>query len=215
MRNAGSGQQGGFDDATGWVALDDLLSQSEVHDVLSICDGLLASPKHQHRARDKVAAGTRHLCELDDRSEVIDALVDRQALTEVVADILGPVFHRSEVGYRSPQPSFGGQKLHADAAPMLDAGPATVATAIVALTDFTVANGATRIVPGSHRRPDLQRLSGSLDTHPDQIVLTGSSGTAFVFSGHVLHSGTTNQSTEQRPALHLVWRTSQQPDHQL
>lgn len=82
-----------------------------------------------------------------------------------------------------------------------------VATAIVALTEFTEANGSTRVVPGSHRRPDLQRVAGNLDSHPDEISFTGPAGTALIFSGHLLHSGTQNNSTTERPALQLTWRS--------
>ena len=195
-----------FDDTSGWVGLPGLLAASEILEIRAACDALLRLPAEQRWARDRVAAGTHHLGELDGRSELIDTIVDRPPLIDVIAEILGPAFRRDEIGYRSPQPSFGAQKLHADDQPKLESGPSTVATAIIALTDFTSLNGATRLVPGSHKRPDLQRLSGSLDIHEDQIMLTGSSGTAFVFSGHVLHSGTKNRSTEQRPALHLVWR---------
>ena len=200
------GQEASFDDAAGWVALPGFLSQPETYDVVAVCDSLMRLPAEQRHARDKVAAGTRHLCQLDERSELINSIVNRQPLVSVITEILGPSFGRDEIAYRGPQPSFGGQMLHADEPPKTDKGPATVATAIVALTDFTSTNGATRLIPGSHRRPDLQRLSGSLADHPDQITLTGSAGTAFVFSGHVLHSGTTNHSSQQRPALHLVWR---------
>ena len=96
--------------------------------------------------------------------------------------------------------------LHADDAPKLDDAPSRVATAIVTLVEFTDTNGATRVVPGSHRRPDLQRRSGSLDSHPDEMTLTGPAGTAFVFDGHLLHSGTINRSDADRPALQITWR---------
>ena len=78
-------------------------------------------------------------------------------------------------------------------------------TAVVALCDFTPDNGATSVIPGSHRRPDLQRRSGSLEYHPDELVLTGPAGTAFVFCGHLLHRGTRNRSTASRPALQVSW----------
>lgn len=194
-------------DGTGWTRLDGFLSTAEVEATLAVCDELLQLPAGERLARDKPAAGTRHLADLDTRSKLIDEFLTRAPLVECVTAILGPSFERSEVAYRSPQPSFGGQKLHADDPPMMAAGPATVATAIVALTAFTNDNGATRLIPGSHGRPDLQRHSGQLDEHPDEIRLTGEPGTAFVFSGHLLHSGTTNRSTAARPALHLVWRT--------
>ena len=196
-----------FDHDAGWVALPGFLGPGEITEVLAICSELLALPPAQQLAGDKTASGTRHVMKLDERSDRIASIVRRHDLLAIVEDILGPAFQPSQISYRSPQPSFGGQKLHADDPPKLVAGPDSVATAIVALVDFTPSNGATRVVPGSHRRPDLQRRAGALESHPDEILLTGAAGTAFVFSGHVLHSGTPNRSGAERPALQLVWRT--------
>jgi len=190
---------------SGWTALE-LLSHDEVAAVLAACGELLALPPGERKSRDKPVAGTRHLFSLDERSPVIAELVERPVLIDAVTAFLGPRYERVETSYRCPQPNHGQQRLHADDVPKLGGGPDVVATAIVALTDFDQRNGATRLVPGSHRRVDLQRRSGALASHPDEIVLTGLAGTAFVFSGHILHSGTTNRSTSDRPALQLVWR---------
>ena len=206
MQPLAGSDRGRFDHEQGWAAIPHLLSDDEVAAARSVCAELLRLPPTERRAGDKPAAGTHHLNELDDRSDLIRSLVERPLLTELVSTILGPRFDRCQVSYRSPQPSFGAQKLHADDLPKQAIGPDTIATAIVALTPFTADNGATRVVPGSHRRPDLQRRSGNLDHHPDEIVLTGHAGTAFVFSGHLLHSGTRNRSGSERPALQLLWR---------
>jgi len=121
---------------------------------------LLEFPPEQRRARDKVDAGTLHLHDLDDRSELINTIVDRRPLIDVV-------------------------------------------TAIVALTDFTQTNGATRIIPGSHCRPDLQRQSGSLKDHPNQILLTGPTGTAS-FS-QAMSCIPAPRTTPTSRAQHRIW----------
>ena len=45
-----------------------------------------------------------------------------------------------------------------------------------------------------------------MSSHPDEVLLTGDAGDAFVFSGHLLHSGTPNRSADERPALQVTWR---------
>ena len=190
----------------GWVRLPGVLSPAEVDAVVEACVRLLDEPPERRRRGDRPHGGTRHLMELDDRVPVVAALLARPPLTDAVTAVVGLGARIDQVSYRSPQPTHGGQSLHADDVPKLDAGPDRVATAIVALTDFTADNGATRVVPGSHRRPDLQRAPASLPSHPDEIVLTGHAGDAFVFSGHLLHSGTTNRSPHERPALQITWR---------
>lgn len=62
------------------------------------------------------------------------------------------------------------------------------------LDDFTAANGATRIVPGSHRRgalpgPDVARLA---------VPAEGPAGTALVFDGRTWHGTGPNTTIDQR-----------------
>lgn len=197
-----------FSPERGFVVLDGLLDDALRERVLAECEALLEMPPAQRHARDRIAQGTRHLAQLADRSSAVAEVLELPRLIEAVTSIIGPQFMQTDVSFRAPQPGFGEQKLHADDVPKLDNGPDRVATAIVALTDFTERNGSTRLVPGSHRRLDLQRQAGSLDSHADEIALTGTAGSAFVFSGHLLHSGTKNESDADRPALQLVWRSA-------
>lgn len=201
-----------WNDEAGWVACPNLLTRAQVETILSDIDGLAARDPADRALGDKPVAGTRHLNELAERSPAVAEVVNDAVLDGLITEILGSGQRSLDASYRCPQPGFGGQQLHADDLPKYDAGPSRVATAIVALVDFTVNNGATRVVPGSHRRPDLQRQAGQLADHPDQLHLTGTAGSAFVFSGHLLHSGTRNDSDQERPALQLVWRTA---GHQL
>lgn len=195
-----------YDPVIGFAVVDGLLSRTEIDQVLAQCSALLAMPPEQRHRRDKVAQGTHHLESLDERSDAVAAAITKERLLVEVEAILGSAFKPQVVSYRSPQPGNGGQRLHADDVPKLDDGQDQVATAIIALTEFTETNGATRVVPGSHKRVDLQRFAGSLQSHPDEVHLSGPAGTAFVFSGHLLHSGTTNTSNAERPALQLTWR---------
>ncbi len=195
-----------FDDETGWVEIPDALTSRDVAQVRRCCERLLALPPTERATGDKPTAGTRHLFALERRCDIVGRLCDDSAVMDVVRHILGPSPRLDQASYRCPQPGYGRQLLHADDAPKLDDGAPAVATAIVALVDFDGTNGATRVVPGSHRRVDLQRRSGSLEHHADEVSLVGPAGTAFVFTGHLLHSGTENRSGDERPALQLTWR---------
>lgn len=189
--------------ATGWIIIPDILSSADAVGLVQACEEAIATLGNDVRSGDKPSSGTRRLCDLLDRVPAAAAVAADERLLAPVRRLLGLRVALGAVTYRSPRPGFGEQRLHADDRPKLTPGPDRIATVIVALTDFTVDNGATRIVPGSHRRPDLQRRSGSLDRHPDELLLQGPAGTAFVFSGHLLHSGTRNRSREPRPALQL------------
>ncbi|MDJ0789068.1 MAG: phytanoyl-CoA dioxygenase family protein [Myxococcota bacterium] len=72
-------------------------------------------------------------------------------------------------------------------------------TAIFALTDFTEANGATVIAPGSNHWP------GALPKVPEEATCraTMTAGSALLYSGKVIHGGGANVTTDQwRVGLH-------------
>lgn len=62
-----------------------------------------------------------------------------------------------------------------------------------AATDFTVANGATRLIPGSHKWPK-ERAPEVGQT----VVATMKSGSCLIYRGSVLHGGGANSTNKGR-----------------
>src|SRR5581483_5538018 len=107
---------------------------------------------------------------------------------------------------RAPKPGAGAQTLHRDAPGVLNDGTWQSVTVIVTLCDFTSDNGTLRVVPGSH----VDRFDGFVarspqTRHPRQLAVTAPAGSAIVFSGGMLHSGTRNDSTSPRPGLQALF----------
>ncbi len=67
-----------------------------------------------------------------------------------------------------------------------------------AITDFTAANGATRIIPGSHRWP-ADRQPDPADAVPAEMA----KGSLLVYTGSVYHGGGPNETGEWRRGLSL------------
>lgn len=102
-------------------------------------------------------------------------LVRRPALVEAVAALLGPdlLVLRSTLFIKAAHDASV-QAWHQDAYEWGLDGDAVV-SAWVALTDSTTANGAVRVLPGSHRGP---RLAGTLRLDAQGRLLRGQSGAA-------------------------------------
>ena len=74
-------------------------------------------------------------------------------------------------------------------------GPETAINFLIALTDFTEENGATRVIPGSHVWPDFKDRGKPEMTIPAVMQ----AGDALFISGKIVHGGGSNQTTN-------VWR---------
>jgi ectoine hydroxylase-related dioxygenase (phytanoyl-CoA dioxygenase family) len=71
---------------------------------------------------------------------------------------------------------------------------------IWAMTDFTQANGATQVVPGSAAWPKDRRAQ------PDEIAYAEmSAGSVLVYSGSVIHGGGENRTDQDRIGLNLTY----------
>jgi len=74
---------------------------------------------------------------------------------------------------------------------------------IWAMTDFTEANGATRVVPGSHREEDHRRY-GPDDTEPAEMT----KGSVVFYLGSVYHGGGPNRTDQVRMGANITYAVS-------
>ena len=74
---------------------------------------------------------------------------------------------------------------------------------IWAMTDFTAENGATRVIPGSHRLADRLQL-----THADAEAAEMPAGSVLFYTGALYHGGGANRSNEVRYGLNLTYAVS-------
>ena len=193
-------------DLDGYVVVADVVGADEAVAAWQACVAALADTGGQERTGDKTVSGTRRLVELAERLPAVADLVRRPPLVEAAAHVLGRPAELGALTYRAPQPGFGAQRLHADAAFPAGPGRWTGVAAIVALVEFTAQNGATRVVPGSHLEPRLAARAATMEHHPAERLFTAPAGSVLVFNAHLLHSGTPNRSAQPRHALQATYR---------
>lgn len=115
------------------------------------------------------------------------------ALIAGVGCLLDESFFLAQVEGRAPRPGNAPQPLHRDGAGM--AG--RIANAMIWLDPFDAANGATRVVPGSHH-------AGAGDDGAP-VTLAGDAGDILIFHPELLHGATSNASGAPRRALLLLY----------
>jgi Phytanoyl-CoA dioxygenase (PhyH) len=144
-------------------------------------------------------SGTRHAM-LDGEADVRAACL-HPLLLAATRHYLSGRFYLSAVEGRDPMPRGGHQRLHRDWA---EDRPCALVKALAFLDDFGADNGATRLIPGSHREPgDGSAFLAYGDDNPREIGIEGRAGDIFLFHGRLAHAGTRNSSGAKRRILQI------------
>lgn len=91
------------------------------------------------------------------------------------------------------------QPIHADdqIIPLPKPHPAIICNTMWAVTDFTEENGATRLIPGTHKAD----CSPDFSTQYDSIPAEMSRGSVLVWHGSLWHGGGANRTNERRVGI--------------
>ena len=117
----------------------------------------------------------------------------------IVEGVLDPGCLISSLSSINIGPGEAAQPIHADdqLIPIPKPHPPTVCNTMWALTDFTEANGATRLVPGSHLRDSSPDYGREYDT----IAAEMPKGSVLVWHGSLWHGGGANTTAERRVGI--------------
>jgi ectoine hydroxylase-related dioxygenase (phytanoyl-CoA dioxygenase family) len=125
-------------------------------------------------------------------------LVDELVITPVVLGVLDGVLDKYQLS--APvvieiHPGERAQTLHRDSTtyPLVQHEQPYVLNVMWAFDDFTEANGATRLIPGSHRWPDQDAA-----TEEATVRAVMPKGSICIFLGNTVHGGGANASEHPR-----------------
>ena len=162
----------------------------------------------------KQEPGARRLANLVNKGRIFEEVILTPQVLEAVACVLGPRFKLSSLNARSTNPhSEADQPLHADSGAIADELGYSVCNSVWLLDDFTPENGATRMVPGSHRWKRLPEPE-FYAPHPAQQLVLGRAGDVVVMNAHMWHGGTANRTAAPRRAMHVYYTRWDQPQQQ-
>ena len=193
-------------DEQGYLIFKNLLPVEKIGMILARLEELWEAEGDHAGEENYIEAGVRRLANLANKGEIFRELYAHPQILEVVEAIMGPAMRASMVNARDVPPHTGARMpfhMDSDKGRVRDEKGYSAATAIWLLDKFTVANGATAFVPGSHLlgkspRKVLNDLNAS---HPDEIVIEGQPGDVLVFNGHCWHAGRPNETDGHRRAI--------------
>ncbi|HYC00125.1 MAG TPA: phytanoyl-CoA dioxygenase family protein [Candidatus Limnocylindrales bacterium] len=158
---------------------------------------------------DFAGHNTRRTGGLIARSAACRELVLHPVVREVVGGLLADAtsyqLHLTQM--IAIGPGEGGQQIHRDQWAFdffpFPRGYEVQCNTIWAMCDFTDANGATRIIPGSNKREDRLQF-GYEDTEPAEMP----AGSVLLYTGSVYHGGGANRSQSVRYGLNITYARS-------
>jgi ectoine hydroxylase-related dioxygenase (phytanoyl-CoA dioxygenase family) len=120
----------------------------------------------------------------------------------VVGELIGERFFLSQVEGREPLAGHGYQALHRDLSAQR---PGDTVNALAFFDDYGPENGATRIIPGSHR-PASSDQPIDFNDESRSMQLSGSADDILVFDADLVHAGSLNPTGARRRSVLIADR---------
>lgn len=193
-----------FLDEQGYLPLPGILTPAQVQTMRARFDELVTQEGDTAGTEVHQEGGTNRLSDLVNKGACFEVCFTHPKVLACIRHVLGDSLRLSSLNGRAALPGAGLQGLHADWGEAVEPGDYYVCNSIWLLSDFTEANGATRVVPGSNRSGQHPKdaLDDATAVHPDQLVLTARAGTVVIFNSHTWHGGTLNTTDAPRYGLH-------------
>ena len=204
-------------DEQGYVLLENFMGDDLLNALRDRIGALYAEEGDRAGSEFRTEEHAHRLANLVDKGEVFRRAIALPRLLAYVRHVLGPDIKLSSLNARSADPgSDVGQPLHVDMAAIPDEKGYWVCNTVWMLDDFTLDNGATRMVPGSHRSGERPQdvLDDPMASHPEEVLLTGKAGGVAVMNAHMWHGGTANRTSSPRLAMHAFYCRRDKPQQQ-
>jgi ectoine hydroxylase-related dioxygenase (phytanoyl-CoA dioxygenase family) len=183
----------------GWTILREVIEPDLVAALLERIDAKLGELRIPYGRNPFLGERTRRIFNLLARDPLFARVPVHDSVLPVAEAVLDRELLLSSLTAIEMQPGQAAQPLHADdgSYALPKPHPPFNTTAIWALTDFTRENGATRLVPGSHRSERNPRRGEQADV----VLAEMPAGSVLLYHGSLWHAGGENRSASRRVAI--------------
>jgi ectoine hydroxylase-related dioxygenase (phytanoyl-CoA dioxygenase family) len=188
----------------GYAVIENALSETELKTLRSAFDEVIAREKEIGTKRgwqQNVYVATYNMPQ---KHPSFLPLLEHPVLTTWMTSILGPNFVVSNYNAHGMSPGGTEQGLHIDQDESTP-GIALFAQGLFTLDDFTIENGCTRVVPGSHKRrwPGSDYENQRAQIEAQTVRIEGAAGSFISWHGGLWHAGSANRTTLPRRCITL------------
>jgi hypothetical protein len=188
-------------DERGFVIVPALLADGDVYLLRTEFERLVAEDAQSRRHEP----GTRRAKATSD-NDVFAVCWRNRVVLDAAAHILGSTFEVGNVDLRDPSPGYGEQRLHPDHG----VTPVAGVTATCFIDAFAADNGATRVLPGSHRSgaPWCSEvpIPGTEVPVPGEVVAVGAAGSLLLRDARLFHASGRNSTTGHRRSAFVFYQ---------
>ena len=192
-----------FWEANGYLIVEGVLSPERLDALRDALEARLKLEGDAAGSEGSANPGVRRLCNLFSKGPEMEGLATEPIALEMARLTIGHEVRWQAMNFHDPLPgdTQAHQFIHADRSFFPNCqGYMNVVWAIDAMT---MENGATRLVPGSHKKPwplDTAAGEAAID---GEIFVECSAGTAVFVHGDTWHGGRVNHTAAPRRVIHL------------
>jgi len=183
----------------GYLIIENAVDPEFCDEIIAEIERLEATGAHRLVPNQRTGLNTVRYFDLLNHGEVWQRVATHPRLMPVIKGILGDDMLLSTMGTAVIGPGEPAQPIHRDDGLYRIAMPHRhlVCNTVWALTDFTEENGATRIVPNTHKLIENPEPDVEYKSFPAEMP----KGSVCLIVGTIYHGGGSNQSKDRRWAL--------------
>ncbi|PSH11191.1 phytanoyl-CoA dioxygenase [Yersinia pseudotuberculosis] len=192
----------------GYTVIKNVIDPDWLEDMRNTIDNIVQKEGNNLAIEHHQEATATRIANLINKGTVWEKVWSHPLILSACRYVFQGEFKISSLNSREALHGGGHQPLHADwKKERTDFPKVHLVNTIWAIDDLSAENGAPRIIPGTHLRPELPEdiMADPGLSHPDEVIFAAPAGSVMIYNAHTWHGGTTNLIGTRRRVLHGLY----------